>query len=98
MNVDFEGAEQCIDDHHVGIGYALNTDQELKQLVRFASLEGLVPGSGLYPESVSRVWWDHIRCGKIEKGQKRSIRSYRRPFRPFPQALGIQTDVFLIHL
>ena len=68
MKVDFQGAEQCIDDHHVGIGYALNTNQELEQLVRFASLEGLVLDP-VYTLKAFLGMVDHIRSGKIEKGQ-----------------------------
>lgn len=68
MKVDFEGAEQCIDDQHVGVGYALNTDQELKQLVRFASLEGLVLDP-VYTLKAFLGMVDHIRSGKIEKGR-----------------------------
>ena len=66
LKVDFEGAEQLIDDHHVGIGYALNTDRELKQLVRFASLEGLVLDP-VYTLKAFLGMVNHIRCGKIEK-------------------------------
>jgi len=68
MKVDFEGAEQFIDDHHVGIGYALNTNQELKQLVRFASLEGLVLDP-VYTLKAFLGMVNHIQCGKIEQGQ-----------------------------
>jgi D-cysteine desulfhydrase len=68
MKVDFEGAEQHMDDTHVGIGYALNTDQELKQLVRFASLEGLVLDP-VYTLKAFLGMVDHIRSGKIEKGR-----------------------------
>jgi D-cysteine desulfhydrase len=68
MKVDFEGAEQHIDDHHVGIGYALNTDQELKQLVRFASLEGLVLDP-VYTLKAFLGMVSHIQSGKIEKGR-----------------------------
>jgi len=68
MKVDFEGAEQYMDDNHVGIGYALNTDQELKQLVRFASLEGLVLDP-VYTLKAFLGMVNDIRCGKIEKGR-----------------------------
>jgi D-cysteine desulfhydrase len=68
MKVNFQGAEQCIDDHHVGIGYALNTNQELEQFVRFASLEGLVLDP-VYTLKAFLGMVDHIRSGKIEKGQ-----------------------------
>ena len=68
MKVDFEGAEQLIDVNHVGIGYALNTDQELEQLIRFASLEGLILDP-VYTLKAFLGMVNHIRCGKIEKGQ-----------------------------
>jgi len=68
MKVDFEGAEQAIDDHHVGIGYALNTEPELKQLVHFASLEGLVLDP-VYTLKAFLGMVNHIRSGKIEKGR-----------------------------
>ncbi|MFH0996668.1 MAG: D-cysteine desulfhydrase family protein [Pseudomonadota bacterium] len=67
MKVDFKGADQLIDDHHVGIGYAINTDQELKQLVRFASIEGLVLDP-VYTLKAFLGMVNHIRSGKIEKG------------------------------
>jgi D-cysteine desulfhydrase len=65
---DFESAGEHIDDHHVGIGYALNTDQELKQLVHFASLEGLVLDP-VYTLKAFLGMVSHIQSGKIEKGQ-----------------------------
>jgi D-cysteine desulfhydrase len=68
MKVDFQGAEQCIDDGHVGIGYALNTQSELEQLVHFASLEGLILDP-VYTLKAFLGMVDHIRSGVIEKGQ-----------------------------
>ena len=68
MKVDFEGAGPCIDDHHVGIGYALNTEQELEQLVHVASREGLILDP-VYTLKAFLGMLNHIRCGKIEKGQ-----------------------------
>lgn len=68
MKVDFQGAEQCIDDGHVGIGYALNTQSELEQLVHFASFEGLILDP-VYTLKAFLGMVDHIRSGVIEKGQ-----------------------------
>lgn len=41
-HVDLPGPDVRIDDGHVGIGYALNTGEELAELVRIARSEGLV--------------------------------------------------------
>jgi D-cysteine desulfhydrase len=68
MKVDFQGADQFIDDRHVGIGYALNTAPELEQLVRFACLEGLVLDP-VYTLKAFLGMVDHIRSGMIEKGR-----------------------------
>lgn len=68
LKVDVSGIDQAIDDRFVGVGYALNTPEELKQLVRFAALEGLVLDP-VYTLKAFLGMVNHIRSGKIVKGQ-----------------------------
>lgn len=68
MDVDFSGADQRMDDRYVGIGYALNTSAEMKELIRFARLEGLVLDP-VYTLKAFLGMVDHIRTGIISTGQ-----------------------------
>ncbi|MFZ3046658.1 MAG: D-cysteine desulfhydrase family protein [Desulfatirhabdiaceae bacterium] len=66
--VDFSDADKMMDDRYVGIGYALNTDTELKELVRYARLEGLILDP-VYTLKAFLGMADHIRTGIISKEQ-----------------------------
>ena len=57
------------DDRFVGIGYALNTPEELKELVRIARLEGLILDP-VYTLKTFLGMMRQIREGKVAKGAK----------------------------
>ncbi len=62
FNMDF-------DDRFVGIGYALNTPDELKELIRIARLEGLILDP-VYTLKTFLGMMQQIREGKVAKGAK----------------------------
>ena len=67
--VDLSGAEGGMDDRYVGIGYALNTGEELAQLIHFAETEGLLLDP-VYTLKAFLGMRDHIRRGIIRAGEK----------------------------
>jgi D-cysteine desulfhydrase len=68
-NVDTDGAEAGMDDGYVGRGYALNTGEELQQMIRFAGIEGLLLDP-VYTLKAFLGMVDHIRRGLIQPGDK----------------------------
>jgi D-cysteine desulfhydrase len=69
LRLDLIGAEQWMDDHFVGRGYALNTPDEWHQLLFLARTEGLV----LDPVYTLKAFLGliaHSRQGLVKKGQK----------------------------
>jgi len=66
LSVDLSGAGPAIDDSFVGKGYALNTDEELRQLIRLARAEGLVLDP-VYTLKAFLGLIGHSRDGRIKK-------------------------------
>lgn len=69
LNVDLPGPGVDIDDDHVGLGYAVNTDAELGELVRAARVEGLVLDP-VYTLKAFIGMREHIRRGVVSPGEK----------------------------
>jgi D-cysteine desulfhydrase len=67
LSVDFSNAREWIDDRYVGIGYALNTDSELRELILIARREGLVLDP-VYTLKAFLGMVDHIRKGTVPLG------------------------------
>ncbi len=61
--------EMDFDDRFVGIGYALNTPEELKELIRIARLEGLILDP-VYTLKAFLGMVHHIREGRVAKGAR----------------------------
>lgn len=69
LEADFEGAGPFMDGQHVGLGYGLNTEEELSQLVRIARMEGLVLDP-VYTLKTFLGLVDDVRSGKVAKGSR----------------------------
>jgi D-cysteine desulfhydrase len=69
MKTDFSGAGQLMDDQYVGIGYAMNTESELQELIRYARTEGLVLDP-VYTLKAFLGMKDHIRRGIVKPGER----------------------------
>lgn len=68
LSVDISGCEQGMDDGYIGRGYALNTDAELRELIRIARTEGLVLDP-VYSLKAFLGMMDHVRQGRIRPGE-----------------------------
>jgi D-cysteine desulfhydrase len=69
IQTDFDGVGRFIDERHVGLGYALNTADELRSLIRLAGTEGLV----LDPVYTLKAFVGltcHVKEGRIKPGAR----------------------------
>lgn len=69
IGLDLIDSEQLMDDRYVGIGYALNTESELRTLIELARFEGLVLDP-VYTLKAFIGMIDHIRTGIIKPGER----------------------------
>lgn len=69
ITLDISGCERIIDDRFKGIGYALNTKEELQTLVQIARTEGLVLDP-VYSLKAFIGMIEHIREGTIHPGDR----------------------------
>lgn len=68
LDVDFSDSDKFMDDNYVGIGYALNTESELRTLIELAKTEGLVLDP-VYSLKAFIGMLDHIKKGIIKPGE-----------------------------
>jgi len=68
-DVDFTGADRMMDEGYMGIGYAMNTEAELKELIRYARKEGLVLDP-VYTLKAFLGLADHVRKGIVKPGER----------------------------
>lgn len=69
IDLEFEDLAEHIDDGYIGIGYALSTESELKELVKIARMEGLILDP-VYTLKAFLGMVDHCRKGRIAKGER----------------------------
>jgi D-cysteine desulfhydrase len=69
ISLDLSDSEQVMDDNYVGIGYALNTEDELRTLKKLAETEGLILDP-VYTLKAFIGMIDHIQKGIIKPGEK----------------------------
>lgn len=69
IRLDISACEELIDDQYTGIGYALNTKDELKALMTLAQTEGLVLDP-VYSLKAFLGMLDHIKQGIIKPGER----------------------------
>jgi D-cysteine desulfhydrase len=69
LDVDLSDSDQYMDDRYVGIGYALNTKDELQTMVELARSEGLILDP-VYSLKAFIGMIDHIKKGIVKPGEK----------------------------
>ena len=69
LDVDLSGSEKFMDDRYGGIGYALNTKEELQTMVELAQTEGLILDP-VYSLKAFIGMIDHVKQGIIKPGEK----------------------------
>ncbi len=69
LEVDFSNSDQFMDDRYVGIGYAMNTKEELQTMAEFAQAEGLILDP-VYSLKAFIGMIDHVKQGIIKPGEK----------------------------
>jgi len=69
IHLDLSNIDQQIDDSYIGMGYALNTQAEWKQLIKLARMEGLVLDP-VYTLKAFLGMLDHCDKGKIKPGER----------------------------
>lgn len=69
LPLNLAGVENTIDDNYVGIGYSLNTEEELRTLIQTARTEGLILDP-VYTLKAFIGMTDHIRKGTINPGER----------------------------
>ncbi len=69
IDFDLTGVDQCLDDQHIGQGYALNTREELQELYQYALAGGLVLDP-VYTLKAFLGMAAHIRQGMVKPGER----------------------------
>lgn len=69
LEVDFSNSDQFMDDRYGGIGYALNTKEELQTMVELAKTEGLILDP-VYSLKAFIGMIDHVKQGIVKPGEK----------------------------
>ena len=68
VSVDISDCQDGMDDQYIGRGYAINTDAELRELIRIARTEALVLDP-VYSLKAFIGMIDHVRQGRIRPGE-----------------------------
>jgi D-cysteine desulfhydrase len=69
LTIDLSHVSHLIDDGHVGLGYALNTESEWRNLIELAQTEGLVLDP-VYTLKTFLGLMEHARKGLIKPGER----------------------------
>jgi len=69
LSIDLSNVDQLMDDQHVGLGYALNTESEWRELIQLAQTEGLILDP-VYTLKTFLGLMEHTRKGVIKPGER----------------------------